>query len=91
MVMKIIINGNEFESLPNFLRVCNVIREQRDLLLQASDWTQMPDVTLSNKTDWAVYRQELRDFVSTNQQNILDGIADNANPLVINFPTPPQE
>lgn len=89
--MKIIINGDEFESLPSFLKVCDIVREQRDLLLQASDWTQMSDVTLSNKTDWATYRQALRDFLSTNQQNILDGIINGDNPLEINFPTPPQE
>lgn len=37
------------------------VRAQRDKLLAASDWTQLPDVALSDKTEWATYRQELRD------------------------------
>ena len=89
--MKIIINGDEFESLQGFFNVCKVIRQQRDVLLQASDWTQMPDVTISTKAEWATYRQELRDFLSTNQQYILDAVANGDNPLVVNFPTKPQE
>jgi hypothetical protein len=36
-------------------------REKRDLLLKESDWTQLSDVVLSNKTAWATYRQSLRD------------------------------
>ena len=43
------------------------IRKQRDSLLQSCDWTQLPDVTISNKTDWAAYRQALRDI--TNQED----------------------
>ena len=38
------------------------VRSQRDSLLQSCDWTQLPDVTLSNKSEWAAYRQELRDI-----------------------------
>lgn len=30
--------------------------------LSLCDWTQLPDVDLANKWDWAVYRQELRDL-----------------------------
>lgn len=41
-----------------------VVRTQRDKLLADSDWTQMPDVLLSNKTEWASYRQELRDITT---------------------------
>ena len=41
------------------------IRKQRDSLLQSCDWTQLPDVTIPNKTEWASYRQALRDI--TNQ------------------------
>lgn len=39
-------------------------REKRDRLLQASDWTQMPDSALSDtkKAEWATYRQALRDL-----------------------------
>lgn len=34
----------------------------RNRELDASDWTQLTDVDLANKWDWAVYRQELRDL-----------------------------
>ena len=39
-------------------------RAKRDRLLEASDWTQMPDSPLSDskKAEWATYRQELRDL-----------------------------
>lgn len=38
-----------------------VIRSQRNALLVASDWTQLPDVPLVTKAAWATYRQALRD------------------------------
>lgn len=38
-----------------------VMREERNLKLQATDWTQMPDYNGSNKSAWATYRQALRD------------------------------
>ena len=38
------------------------MRAKRNRLLAKSDWTQTPDCTISNKTAWATYRQELRDF-----------------------------
>lgn len=43
-----------------------LVREQRDRLLAASDWTQGPDSPLSSakKTEWATYRQALRDVSS---------------------------
>ena len=37
------------------------VREQRDRLLAACDWTQLADVT-DNKAEWATYRQALRDI-----------------------------
>ncbi len=40
------------------------MRYQRDLLLAASDWTQMPDAPV-DKAAWAAYRQALRDFPAT--------------------------
>ena len=42
----------------------NRMRMERDILLAQSDWTQMPDSPLSTqkKTEWATYRQALRDF-----------------------------
>lgn len=53
------------------------IRTKRNLLLAASDWTQLPDVQLANKDEWATYRQALRDV--TNQ----------TDPFNIVWPTPP--
>jgi len=38
----------------------NEIRSQRDALLTACDYTQLPDVPLTNKSDWATYREQLR-------------------------------
>lgn len=37
------------------------VRAQRDILLNQSDWTQLPDVPQELKTSWAEYRQQLRD------------------------------
>lgn len=48
-------------------RAYAVLRENRDRLLSASDWTQMPDSPLTNeqKQAWAAYRQSLRDLPAT--------------------------
>jgi len=43
----------------------SLLRSNRNNLLLQSDWTQIPDCTLSNKTEWATYRQALRDFPAT--------------------------
>lgn len=40
------------------------IFSNRASLLQASDWTQLPDVPLATKEAWATYRQALRDITS---------------------------
>jgi hypothetical protein len=42
------------------------IRNQRNLLLSESDWTQLPDspLTPEKKTEWSSYRQQLRDVTS---------------------------
>lgn len=55
-----------------------IVRSWRNAQLAASDWTQLPDVDLANKSDWAVYRQELRDMMNK-------GVP----PKEIVFPTPP--
>jgi hypothetical protein len=52
---------------------------KRQELLVASDYTQLPDVTITNREAWAVYRQELRDI--TTQQGF---------PQSIVWPTAPQ-
>lgn len=38
------------------------VKAERNKLLLTSDWTQLPDVPLTNKAEWATYRQELRDI-----------------------------
>lgn len=40
------------------------MRRQRDGLLAASDWTQLPDAPCDAQA-WADYRQALRDFPAT--------------------------
>lgn len=42
------------------------MREQRNYLLSASDWTQFPDspLTAEQRTEWQTYRQRLRDIPS---------------------------
>jgi hypothetical protein len=41
------------------------IRATRNQLLNACDWTQAIDCTIAKKTEWATYRQTLRDLPST--------------------------
>ena len=40
------------------------VRANRDALLSACDWTQLPDVTIPKKAEWATYRQALRDITN---------------------------
>lgn len=53
---------------------------KRQKLLLDSDYTQLPDVPLTDKQSWADYRQQLRDI--TSQPNF---------PNDIIWPTPPTE
>ena len=48
------------------------VRAQRTLLLELCDWTQVTDSALTSekKTEWATYRQALRDI--TNHSNVLN-------------------
>lgn len=39
-----------------------LVLAERNKLLQNSDWTQLTDVPLSNKSQWTTYRQALRDI-----------------------------
>ena len=41
------------------------LRGTRNQLLTQCDWTQIPDCTIPKKTEWATYRQTLRDFPAT--------------------------
>ena len=59
-----------------------MLRIKRDELLAQSDYTQMPDVPLSNKDLWDNYRQQLRDLPETHANiTSLDEVT---------WPTPPQ-
>lgn len=53
------------------------IKQRRNSLLLASDWTQLPDVPIATKEAWATYRQQLRD------------ITDQPDPFNVVWPTPP--
>lgn len=54
---------------------------KRNLLLQQSDWTQIPNnpLTVEQQESWAVYRQELRDITTQS-----------GYPFNVVWPTPPQ-
>lgn len=58
------------------------LRHKRNTLLKACDWTQGADSPLSDskKTEWATYRQALRDLPSTNSASAYKQIV---------WPTPP--
>ena len=56
------------------------LREQRNILLKATDWTASSDVTMSDSM--RSYRQQLRDITKTYQSMNDDGFA---------FPTKPKE
>lgn len=77
-----IVTGLSEEVIDNSLTdeaVIILAREQRDLLLQQSDWTQVPDAPV-NAASWATYRQALRDVPSQS------GFPDN-----ITWPTKPTD
>ena len=54
------------------------LRQERDSLLAASDWTQLADAPV-DQSAWAVYRQQLRDLPAT--------ASDAANPDWPDVPT----
>jgi len=50
------------------------VRSKRNILLQESDWTQLPDSPISSEkmVRWQTYRQELRDVTNqTDPKNII--------------------
>ena len=49
---------------PTEISAKELFRNTRDAKLKESDWTQLPDSPLSDskKTEWATYRQALRDL-----------------------------
>ena len=58
-------------------KVWESVKLKRNELLKLSDWTQMPDVAIATKTNWAIYRQALRDITTQ------------ADPYNIVWPVPP--
>ena len=62
----IIVDGKAVVRTDNILEI---LRLKRDALLTESDWTQVNDSPLTDakKTEWATYRQELRDLPSSHQ------------------------
>lgn len=59
------------------------VRKHRNKLLAESDWTQTIDAPLTEEkqTEWATYRQALRDLLST---------VESPTPNIVAFPDPPQ-
>lgn len=53
------------------------VREQRNILLQECDWTQLADISQATKDVWTTYRQQLRDITTQ------------SNPYSINWPVKP--
>lgn len=43
----------------------DTIRAERDKLLAASDYTQLLDAPVPNQSEWAAYRQQLRDITQS--------------------------
>ena len=60
-----------------------MVRQDRDKILQSTDWTQAADSPLSDskKAEWATYRQALRDLPNTYDKSL--------KRIEIEFPTPP--
>ena len=61
-----------------------LLRQQRNQLLQQTDWRMVSDYPGSNQTEWQTYRQALRDI--TTQTPSLD---ENGQLTGIMWPTPP--
>ena len=66
-----------------FDRAIADLRQRRNGLLSSSDWTQLPDTTLTTaeKTAWMNYRTELR--------NITNGLTTVEEVNSVKFPTKP--
>lgn len=48
--------------IPDPQKQWEIITDKRTLLLQETDWTQLPDVPEKTKLKWKDYRQALRDI-----------------------------
>ena len=71
-----VVDGEVIEGSPTN-QTESIVRGMRDSLLANSDWTQIPDphLTETKKTEWQVYRQQLRDlfndFTYTNIEDVV--------------------
>ena len=67
------------------INMWKAVRKERDMLLAVCDWTQVADSPLStqDKADWAMYRNQLRNFPQWNS-SVTDWDA-------LNWPVPPNE
>ena len=67
-------------SAANSANEWGLVREKRAILLESSDWTQLPDVPMSDAkiSEWGTYRQSLRDITTQ------------ANPATVSWPTQPE-
>lgn len=66
------------------------IRKERNIKLTETDWTQIPDNSLTpeKRNEWSIYRQALRDITTT--QTITVDDSDFPKVSSITWPTPPQ-
>ena len=55
-------SGTEY--ILDTVKMAESFREQRAIMLSASDWTQLPDVDTAIRELWRDYRQALRDLTS---------------------------
>ena len=63
-----------------------LLRQQRNQLLQQSDWRMVSDYPGANQTEWQTYRQALRDITTQTPSLDVDG-----NLTGITWPTPPND
>jgi len=59
------------------------VRAQRNRLLAESDWTQMADAKVSNKAEWAAYRDILRNLPDTIVDPLTDSVVYPEQPPVV--------
>ena len=70
---EVVVEGDSLTALitppPLSYWIDNTVRPLRNKMLADCDWTQFSDAPISakDKTDWQVYRQELRDITKTIQ------------------------
>jgi len=68
----------------------SALRDYRNMLLSASDWTVMPDSPLSDskKDEWKTYRQKLRDITKSANPKLVGGTP-HLDTSSVTFPTKP--